>query len=173
MCCSGERGFYFLLHAYAGLLVLGLIVMRLLFRVLFPWPKPVKKGSWFGNLASALTHWALYGLALFIPLSGWIVASSFGCCVGVPGLPDINLLSSAMNDVGPANASVAYRLHVTFAWLILALIMVHVLAAMLHHFVFRNETLAKMLPGSTGRGKQDGIEKQPRSEGRKLSRGQT
>jgi cytochrome b561 len=40
----------------------------------------------------------------------------------------------------------AYHVHVFFVWTLLALIFLHVMAALFHHFVFRDTILVKMIP---------------------------
>ena len=154
MWAMGQRRYYFLLHAYAGLLVLGLVVLRLFFRAFSPWPKVSEKTPLLAELAAGITHWTLYGLMFFIPVTGWIAASSFGCCVRVPGLPDINLLSAGTSNTEPANAAIAYNLHRVLPWVLLALIILHVAAGLFHHFIIRDETLTSMLPGSARRRKR-------------------
>jgi cytochrome b561 len=154
MWAMGQRRYYFLLHAYAGLLLLGLVVLRLFFRAFSPWPKASEKTPLFAALVAGITHWTLYGLMLFVPVNGWIAASSFGCCVGVPGLPDINLLSAGISSTEPANAAIAYNLHRVLPWVLLALIMLHVAAALFHHFVVRDATLTSMLPSPARRRKR-------------------
>ena len=151
MGAMGQRRSYFLLHAYAGLLVLGLVVARLTFRALVPWPRAAERTPRILEWTASLTHWALYGLMLLIPLTGWIVASSAGCCIGVPGLPDINQLALGTAGARPANPAVAYSLHRVLPWLLLGLILVHVAGALFHHFIARDETLTRMLPGPARR----------------------
>jgi hypothetical protein len=41
---------------------------------------------------------------------------------------------------------VAYHVHVLLVWTLLALISLHVLAALFHHFVFRDTILIRMIP---------------------------
>ena len=151
MWVMGQRRYYFLLHAYAGLLVLGLVVLRLFFRAFSPWPKASEKTPRLAELVAGITHWSLYGLMFFIPLTGWITASSFGCCVGVPGLPDINLLAAGTYNTAPPNPAIAYDLHRLLPWILLAITILHVVAAFFHHLVLRDETLTSMLPGSARR----------------------
>jgi superoxide oxidase len=87
-----------------------------------------------------------YALMLLTPLTGWIVASSMGCCMTVPGLPNIDLLGSGLSIGRPVSAMTAYHVHVFFVWTLLALISVHVMAALFHHFVFRDTILVRMIP---------------------------
>jgi cytochrome b561 len=83
---------------------------------------------------------------LLTPLTGWIVASSMGCCMTVPGLPNIDLLGSGLSIGRPISAMTAYHVHVFFVWTLLALISLHVMAALFHHFVFRDPILVRMVP---------------------------
>lgn len=147
----GQRRSYFLLHAYAGLVVLALVVARLTFRALFAWPSTATRSPRVLEWTARLAHWALYGLILLVPLTGWIVASSAGCCIGVPGLPDINQLSLGTGGTDPVDPVVAYSLHRVLPWALLALILIHVAAALFHHFIARDETLTRMLPGPARR----------------------
>ena len=154
-CCAADRRTAYLLHAYAGLAVLGLVVLRLMFRVRYSWPntgpntgRPGK--ARIGDLAASVIHWALYGMMILIPLTGWIMASGMGCCWYVPGLPDVNLLSFGIGDTTSADIGTAYRVHTTLVWLIIGLIALHVSAALVHHLILKNDTLDRMLPGRLG-----------------------
>jgi cytochrome b561 len=133
-------------HAYAGLTVLGLVVIRLFLRALLPWPKDEGEGSRVLKLAAEAMHWTLYALMLLTPLTGWIVASSMGCCMTVPGLPNIDRLGVGIPIGRPIGAVTAYQIHIFFVWTLLALISLHVMAALIHHFVFRDTVLVRMIP---------------------------
>jgi cytochrome b561 len=89
-------------------------------------------------------HWTLYALMLLTPLTGWIVASEVGC-TAVPRLPNIDRLGSSFSIGHPVSA-MTYHVHVFFVWSLLALISLHVTAALFHHFVFRDTILVRMIP---------------------------
>ena len=147
-CCAAERRIAYLLHAYAGLSVLGLVVLRLLFRVTHAWPQNASSGkSGLGEIVARIIHWTLYAMMILIPLTGWIMASGIGCCWSVPGLPDVNLLSFGVDAATPANVGAAYRVHVVLAWIIIGLIALHVSAALFHHLFLKNDILNRILPG--------------------------
>jgi len=143
---NGPRQETFAAHAYAGLTVLGLVVIRLFLRTLLPWPKEESGGSRIPKLVAEAMHWTLYALMVLTPLTGWIVASKMGCCMAVPGLPNIDRLGSGLSIGGPISATTAYDVHVVFVWTLLALISLHVLAALFHHFVVRDTILIRMIP---------------------------
>lgn len=140
-----ERWTSFAWHAYAGLVVLSLVVLRLVFRVAFTYSGG-DSGGFTAHLASA-THLLLYMTMILAPLSGWVAASGMPCCWGLPGLPNPQLLSQGIDIQLPANPSVAYDVHVAIVWSILGLVLLHVTAALLHHFVIGDRVLARMLPG--------------------------
>jgi superoxide oxidase len=143
---SGSREAPFAAHAYAGLTVLGLVVIRLFLRTLLPWPREKTGGPRNLFLVAEAMHWTLYALMVLTPLTGWIVASYMGCCMTVPGLPNIDLLGSGLSVGRPISAMTAYHVHVFFVWTLLALISLHAMAALFHHFVFRDRTLVRMIP---------------------------
>ena len=143
---NGPHQEIFAAHAYAGLTVLGLVVIRLFLRTLLPWPKEESEGSLTLKLIAEAMHWTLYALMLLTPLTGWIVASSMGCCVTVPGLANIDRLGSGFPIGRSISAMTAYQVHVFFVWTLLALISLHVMAALFHHFVFRDTILVRMIP---------------------------
>ena len=150
-CCAADRRTAYLLHAYAGLAVLGFVVLRLMFRVRYSWPELEHPGkARISDRIATVIHWALYGMMILIPLTGWIMASGMGCCWYVPGLPDVNLLSLGISDTTPADVGTAYRVHTTLVWLIIGLIALHVSAALVHHLILKNDTLHRMLPGRLG-----------------------
>lgn len=147
-CCSAQRRFVFLVHAYAGLTVLGIAIARLTFRAAFSWPEGDSAGHGkIGTAVAAFVHFSLYAVMILIPLTGWIMASAMPCCWGVPGLPDVRVLSFGIGNPTMTGFAAAYQVHVTLAWITIGLILLHVGAALVHHFHLRNDKLRKMLPG--------------------------
>ncbi|KIM00002.1 Cytochrome B561 [Paramagnetospirillum magnetotacticum MS-1] len=140
---SPEQFKLYQLHKSVGVLVFGLAVLRLGWRLGHrPPPLPDTMGK-AERLVAHAGHWALYGLMLGLPLAGWVVVSTspyniptviFGM-VGLPHLPlprDLNTLAKGTHLVG--------------AWVLIATLVGHVTAALRHHFVLRDQVLARMLP---------------------------
>lgn len=71
-------------------------------------------------------HWVLYIMMVLIPLTGWIVASGMGCCMAVPGLPNVNGFSLGIQGGKSADINAAYRAHVFLVWSIMAWVFAHV-----------------------------------------------
>jgi cytochrome b561 len=133
-------------HKSLGLLALLLLVLRVLWRLLDPAPRPVAGlAAWERYLARS-GHLLLYLLMLLMPLSGWLINSAANFPFrpfGLFPLPDL---------VQPDKALQAdlQRLHLSGFWLLAGLLVLHVAAALRHHFVKRNAVLLRMLPGRVG-----------------------
>jgi cytochrome b561 len=129
-------------HKWIGVTVLALMSLRLAWRLTHrPPPLPLAMPAWQGR-AATLAHWALYGLLLAIPLSGWLYSSAVGVptvYLGLWQLPDLVGKDKALAE--------ALKLaHKALNFTLLALVVVHVAAALKHHFVDRDGLLARMLP---------------------------
>jgi len=139
------------LHKSVGFVVLALAALRLIWRLANPAPRlPAGMPVW-ERLAAHLGHIGLYGLIFAMPITGWLMvsASPWGIptvvfnLLPVPHLPYPELL-------GPKDqAEVFFKLlHAYGAYLLMALIAVHIGAALKHHFIARDDTLRRMV--STG-----------------------
>ena len=137
-------------HKALGLTVLVLTLVRIAWRLMNP-PPPLPAGmTRFERLAASLAHVGLYALMLGIPLAGWamVSASPLGFPTMVFGLfewPHIPMLAG-LEDKKPAEA-LFKAIHKYLAFGSIALIALHVGAALKHHFVNRDDVLARMLPG--------------------------
>ena len=130
-------------HKSLGLTVLALVLVRIGWRLYAGAPRPVPGTPRLQALLASATHGAIYLLILALPLSGWIYDSAnalrpfrwFGL-VEVPKLvaPDEALAASA------------HGAHEWQFWLLMALVAGHAGAALYHHFIQRDATLARMLP---------------------------
>ena len=130
-------------HKSLGISVLALMLLRLAWR-LYAGAAPPLPGTprWQRAVASA-THWALYVLALAMPLSGWLYDSASGLrpfrWFGLFTMPKLT---------GPNEwlADRARDAHELLFLLLVALVVLHAAAALWHHLIVRDETLARMLP---------------------------
>ena len=129
-------------HKWAGITLLALALLRLLWRLTHRPPADVPMPAWQAR-AAHLTHVALYALFFAVPLAGWAYSSAAGFPVvlfGVLPLPDF---------VGPdkALAELIKPVHAALAFAMAALVIVHVGAALKHQFIDRDGLLARMRPG--------------------------
>jgi cytochrome b561 len=135
-------------HKWIGVTVLALMCLRLAWRLTHrPPPLPPAVPAW-QRRAAMIAHWALYVLLLAIPLSGWLYSSAAGVptvYLGLWQLPDL-----VGKDRGLADALKLAHKSLNFA--LLGLVVVHVAAALKHHFVDRDGLIARMQPWAERRG---------------------
>ncbi|MFM9880619.1 MAG: cytochrome b [Burkholderiaceae bacterium] len=129
-------------HKWAGITILTLSALRLLWRLTHrPPPLPGHTPAWQAT-ASHATHWLLYAVFFALPLAGWAYSSAAGFPVvyfGVLQLPDFV----------PRDKELAEWLklaHRTLAYTLAALVALHVAAALKHQWFDRDHLLARMNP---------------------------
>lgn len=130
------------LHRSFGAVVLTLTALRLAWRLLHkPPPLPASVPAWQARV-SRVVHWALYGLLFATPLMGWAGTSAYRAPISVFGLfflPPIVTEDRALSEK-------LLGLHVVLMLMLAALIVMHVGAALFHHFVGKDGVLARMWP---------------------------
>jgi len=135
-----ERGWAFGIHKSFGLLAIALIIARIGWRLAHRPPPNTAVHGLEARLASA-GHVLLYVLLVVVPVAGLTSVNFtkyplkfFGIDIPKPGHPD-----EALNAIFSAT-------HQWLAWLLTALIVIHVLAA-IRHGLKRDGTVQRMLPG--------------------------
>jgi cytochrome b561 len=126
-------------HKWAGVTVLALALLRLLWRLTHRPPPDLPMPLWQARLAH-LTHGLLYALFFAVPLVGWAYSSAAGYPVvwfGVLPLPDFVPKS-------PELAEAIKPWHEILAWAMASLVAVHVAGALKHHFIDKDRLLARM-----------------------------
>ncbi|MDD5240502.1 MAG: cytochrome b [Sulfuricella sp.] len=130
-------------HFMLGLSVFFLVFLRLLARFASgPAPRIEPPAARWQALLATAVHYALYGLMLGLPLSGWLVLSWGGKPIPffglhLPALVAENMdLSKQIKEIHGTVGTVGYFL-----------IGLHAFAALFHHYVLRDNTLCRMLPG--------------------------
>lgn len=133
-------------HKASGISILFLSVVRLAWRLTHRPPPLPAMPRWQVGAAHAL-HWLFYALIILMPLSGWVFSSAaekrrpltFFNLFDIPYLPIAQ---------SPHGGDKAFAFHTYAGWIMAALVVVHIAAALKHHFVDRDRTLARMLPGA-------------------------
>ena len=131
-------------HKWAGITILALSLLRLLWRLTHRPPVDLPMPPW-QRRAARWTHGAVYLLFFAVPLAGWAYSSAAGFPIvwfGVLPLPDF---------VAPDKALAEWlkTLHGALAWALAALVVLHVGAALKHHFIDRDKLLSRMFPKRT------------------------
>lgn len=127
-------------HKSVGMTILLLAVVRVCARIINTPPAlPASMPSW-QKRASQISHLLLYGFLFALPLTGWLMSSAKAYSVSwfkLIALPDL---------VSPSE-SLAQQLQTTHLYLADALAVVaglHILAALKHHFLDKDEILKRM-----------------------------
>ncbi len=135
----------FLWHKSVGITVLGLMFLRLVWRVTHAAPQD-PSGMTAQELKLAnLGHWVLYAFAILLPLSGWILNSAANYPFRWFGLFEIPMLMGPDKDIQTA----ATRAHWTLFCILAALVAGHVVMAFKHHLA-GIPLLSRMLPERLG-----------------------
>lgn len=105
-------------HVWVGVLLLGLVAVRIVTRLLKGAPKAVETGNKLLDLSAKIAHLALYGVMILVPLSGAL--AWFG------GVRDASEVHEVMFTVG------------------LALVGLHIVAALYHQFILKDGLMQRM-----------------------------
>jgi cytochrome b561 len=132
----------FALHKSIGMTILALVLLRIAWRLTEKRPAdPPAMPRWQRRAAHGL-HLALYVLILAIPLSGWW----FNSAANAP-LVWFGWLNLPTGGLDPVWKPRALLLHQTLFWILVALLVLHVGAALWHHFRQRDDVLRRMMLG--------------------------
>lgn len=135
------KGQLFALHKSFGILVLMLGAMRIGWRLGNTRPGPVDTAQPWLRKTARLLHLLLMAMMLVLPLSGWAMSSAGDHPVSFFGLFTLPPLLAVDKDLGETLSDV----HEVLAWTLIALLVLHVGAALQHHFIARDATLRRML----------------------------
>ena len=139
---EGEaRGAIMGLHKSIGITVLALTVWRLVLRLRENFvPLPGHMKGW-EIVAARASHIGFYVLLLGLPLSGWAFAST-----AERPLVWFGLFELPFSPLDKAGRGVFHDVHKVAGILALVLVVLHILGALKHQFLDRDEILGRMLP---------------------------
>jgi cytochrome b561 len=128
------------LHKLTGLTVLLLMLCRLFWRSINRKPELEGARAWERFLERSM-HILLYLVLIAMPLSGWLMSVAAG---RAPHL--FNLMLTLPITASKPLAELCESIHGTLAIVIIVLVSLHVLAALYHHFVKKDNVLTRMMP---------------------------
>ena len=143
----------FQLHKSIGITVLILTVARILWRIKNPepdLPSDIKPPERF---LSAGVQFGFYGLMLAMPLTGWLVVSTskFNVATVLFGRVSWPHIPFAHSLFGETGHEILEFVHSKLAWLLIALLALHVIGAIKHEFSGEEGVMKRMLPGLFGK----------------------
>lgn len=132
------------LHKTVGIVILALTFARIAWRLTHKPPALPESMARSLRWVAKISHNLFYFLLLVMPLSGWWMSSA---------VPERHAFGFGIFDIpflpvprGWASAGPAYFIHTTLAWLMIGLAVLHIAAALKHHFIDRDDILSRMLP---------------------------
>jgi len=136
---SPQGPWYINLHKSMGLVVLGLVVMRVFWRGFHkPAPLPADLPRWQTRL-SHFVQWALYACMVLVPVTGLLGATHQRAPLAFFVLP-LPRMFTANRDV----AETFFDIHSVLVWVLVGLVAVHAAAGLKHLFVDRDAVFQRM-----------------------------
>jgi cytochrome b561 len=127
------------LHKGIGVLLLGVMLLRLAWR--YGNPQPRLPGTPLQQRLAAVMHRVLYGVLFAVMISGYLVSTADGRPVDVFGLVHLPATLSGIER----QEDIAGVFHKALAIFMIGLTALHALAALKHHLVDHDRTLLRML----------------------------
>jgi cytochrome b561 len=127
-------------HKGLGVMTLMLVISRWFLQFLNPNPLALDSISRWQQKAAHVVHFLMNLLVLLICVSGYLVVTAKGKGLEVFDWFAVPSLITNVNKLGDYAGDVHYLL----AYLLMALVLLHILAALLHHFIYKDKTLKRM-----------------------------
>lgn len=139
-----RKAWLFSLHKTLGVLVFFVALARILWAVSQPRPGLLNADKRAESFLAELVHWLLYGALVIVPLSGWIghAAASGFAPIWWPLGQNLPLVPKSTSLEHLAGA-----VHFVSGRVLIGAILLHFIGALKHHFIDRDSTLRRMLPG--------------------------
>jgi cytochrome b561 len=140
------------IHKSIGITVLGLAILRVLWRATHT-PPPLPAGPALERIAAHAVHWVLYGLIFLLPISGWMHDSAWKGANGHPVklfflIPWFRI--GAIEHLAPLTKeywhSLLFKVHVSLAYVLYGMFVAHVAGALKHQFLESKPELQRMWP---------------------------
>lgn len=128
-------------HKQLGITVFALVVLRYVWRAYNVQPHKPASLSTMQHMAAQAAHYALYGVMLAMPISGYIMSMAGGHGVNWFGVQLPDLIGK-----NPELGGIAREIHEYVGYAFWGLLALHAGAALWHHFVQKDDVLTRMLP---------------------------
>lgn len=139
------------LHKSIGVTIFALSLFRLFWRLGHQAPDMPTSMALWEKIAANLTHWAFYGLMIGLPITGWLMVSASPW--GLPTMyfntfevPHFTALAE-LDQAGKTLWEARFKgIHKFMAYSGIALVLLHVGAALKHQFWERDNLISRMMP---------------------------
>lgn len=130
-------------HKLIGVIILLVVVSRLIYRLTYGAPVSDASLEKWQKGASHAVHWSIYLLLIAVPIGGYIATSYYGA------LAPFGIQLPVITPKDEKFSEVVYGWHYLGAFILLALICVHLAAVVFHKFVRKDRVVERMLPKRT------------------------
>jgi cytochrome b561 len=130
-------------HKSLGLAILVVVVIRLIWRWFNPVPDLPSTLKPYERFLARFTHGALYFLLIAMPVTGWLGSAALGFPIRWFNL--FQVPNPIAKNVALGHA--LFFTHSILAFALGAVLILHIAAALRHHWVLKDDTLRRMLPG--------------------------
>ena len=137
---SPEKLELYIMHKASGVVVLMLVVARLIWRQINKTVNPPSNLPHILALASKTVHFMLYIFMLLMPISGIMMSLYAGFDV-----PVFDLFTITAADKNPKIAGIFHQIHTIGIWFFISIIILHIGAALYHHFVRKDNVLIRII----------------------------
>jgi len=136
------------LHKSFGFLLLGLVILRIAWRLSNATPALPRSVGAVERRMAPLAHLALYAFQLALPLSGWALVSV--SMLEIPSMP-FNLFVMPNLPLGLSDVAESFwtAVHWYLAYAGIGLVVLHLAAALRHHFWLKDAVLTRMITPSS------------------------
>jgi cytochrome b561/polyisoprenoid-binding protein YceI len=143
------KAFLFSMHKTVGITAFFVALARIAWALSQPKPAGLNPDHRAESFLAELVHWLLYGSLVLVPLTGLIHhASTAGFApIWWPFGQNLPLVPKS-----EALAGFTAGLHIVLERVLAASILLHIAGALKHHFIDKDDTLRRMLPGKTEAG---------------------
>lgn len=130
-------------HYAMGSLLFIWVAIRLLWRLTSKTPVALTQ-SLLTNIIIKLIKFSLYLLLFAIIITGYLTCTYEGQSIDVFGLFQVPSLILLDNE----QLNIVSLAHKYLSWLLIVIVVIHALAALIHHFIRKDKTLIRMIkPG--------------------------
>lgn len=129
-------------HKEIGLLVLVLVILRGIWRLSHDGTELPTSLPFWQRVAARAVHLLFYIFLLALPISGWLISSATGLQVSFFGLIVLpNLIAP-----DPQLLTLFIEIHRWLAYGLIITLFLHTGAALIHHFIYKDDILRRILP---------------------------
>ncbi len=127
------------LHTSMGILFTAVLILRCSWRLTNT--QPIITGTSLEQRAAGISHWLIYWLLFAICISGYLIVTAAGSGISVFGLFELPASPLQFDN----QADMAGWWHRWLCYLLMAVIVLHIAAALKHQLINRDGTLSRML----------------------------